>query len=52
MKSRQHIIAKIAKWMQEAEECLTREDAQKAIRKARKHTRRLAEIEARDQINQ
>ena len=45
MKDRQHILAKLMKWYQRAEECTDRSEVDKILRKARKHARRLAELD-------
>lgn len=45
MKDRAHILAKLAKWYQRAEECTDRSKVDKILRKAKKHARRLAELD-------
>ena len=45
MKDRQHILAKLAKWYQRAEECTDRDQVDKILRKAKKHARKLAELD-------
>ncbi|MFZ9114387.1 MAG: hypothetical protein ACO24D_14845 [bacterium] len=42
--SRQHHVAKLTKWYSMAEECTTRKQAKKAIKKTKKHARRLSEL--------
>ena len=48
MKGRQHILAKLMKWYQRAEECTDRSQVDKILRKAKKHARRLAELDQED----
>lgn len=45
MKNRTEILQKLAKWYQRAEEATSREQVEKILRKARKHARRLAELD-------
>ena len=45
MKSREHILAKLMKWYQLAERCTDRSEVEKILRKAKKHARRLAELD-------
>jgi hypothetical protein len=45
MKTRQEILAKLAKWYQRAEECTDRKEVEKILRKAKKHATRLAEMD-------
>jgi hypothetical protein len=42
--SKQHHVAKLTKWYSVAEECTTRKQAKKAIKKTKKHARRLSEL--------
>ena len=48
MKSRQEILAKLAKWYQRAEECTSRDQVDKILRKVKKHAKRLAELDEED----
>ena len=48
MKTRQEILAKLAKWYQRAEEATSRKEVAKILRKAKKHARALAELDACD----
>jgi hypothetical protein len=45
MKDRTEILQKLAKWYKRAEEATSREQVEKILRKARKHARRLAELD-------
>jgi len=45
MKTREQIIAKLAKWYLRAEEAATRSEAAKVLRKIKKHARRLAKLD-------
>ena len=45
MKDRQHYLAKLMKWYQRAEECTDRSQVDKILRKAKKHARKLAELD-------
>ena len=47
MKTRAEILAKLAKWYQRAEEATSREQVAKILRKAKKHTDALAELDNR-----
>ena len=47
MKTRQEILAKLAKWYQRAEEATTRQEVAKILRKAKKHADRLADLDSR-----
>jgi len=47
MKTRQEILAKLAKWYQRAEEATSRDQVAKILRKVKKHAKRLAELDAR-----
>ena len=47
MKTRQEILAKLAMWYQRAEEATTRREVAKILRKAKKHTDRLADLDSR-----
>tara|TARA_Y100000004_G_scaffold197227_1_gene270534 strand:+ start:513 stop:668 length:156 start_codon:yes stop_codon:yes gene_type:complete len=47
MKTRNEILSKLAKWYQRAEEATSRKEVAKILRKAKKHARRLAELDAR-----
>ena len=47
MKSREHILQKLAKWYQRAEEATSREQVAKILRKVKKHARRLADLDSR-----
>jgi len=45
MKTRQQIVAKLAKWYLRAEEATTRSEAAKVLRKIKKHAKRLAKLD-------
>ena len=47
MKTRQEILAKLAKWYQRAEEATSRDQVAKILRKVKKHAKRLAELDSR-----
>ena len=47
MRTRQEILAKLAKWYQRAEEATTRQEVAKILRKAKKHADRLADLDSR-----
>ena len=47
MKTRQEIMAKLAKWYKRAEEATTRQEVAKILRKAKKHADRLADLDSR-----
>lgn len=47
MKTRQEILAKLAKWYQRAEEAVTRQEVAKILRKAKKHADALADLDSR-----
>jgi len=47
MKTRAEILAKLAKWYQRAEQATSREEVAKILRKAKKHARKLAELDTR-----
>ncbi len=46
MKTKAEILAKLAKWYQRAQDCTDRSEVQRIIKKARKHAKRLAELES------
>ena len=46
MKTRQEILAKLAKWYQRAEEATSRKEVAKILRKAKKHARGLPSLTA------
>ena len=47
MKTREQILQKLAKWYRRAEEATSREQVAKILRKAKKHAKRLAELDGR-----
>lgn len=48
MRTRQEILAKLAKWFQRAEGCTDPSKVDKILRKAEKHAKRLAELDQMD----
>ena len=47
MKTQHEILQKLAKWYQRAEECTSRKEVAKILRKVKKHAKRLAELDGR-----
>jgi hypothetical protein len=45
MRTREQIVAKLAKWYLRAEEATTRSEAAKVLRKIKKHAKRLAKLD-------
>lgn len=46
MKDRHHILQKLAKWYQRAEEATSRKEVEKILRKVKKHAQRLADLDS------
>ena len=46
MKTRHQILQKLAKWYQRAEECTSRKEVEKILRKVKKHAKALADIDS------
>ena len=47
MKTRAEILAKLAKWYVRAQEATSRDQVEKILRKAKKHSDRLSELDGR-----
>jgi hypothetical protein len=45
MKTRSEILQKLVKWYERAENCLDRSEVKKILKKAKKHARRLTEMD-------
>lgn len=46
MKTREELLKKLAKWYQKAEDCLDRSKVKRILKKAKKHAKRLSNLDS------